>query len=404
MDRTDKRQDKTKHYTTQHPTTQYHTLQDITIHHTTIHCSTPHHTALHNTIQQNTTTQRNATQLKDCTLSPSQENNSLHFALDHDIEAKISARFRQKRTHELPDGTELHSAPNGSVEPTFCSSQVSLTNKAYSLRKVHTRRRPTIFQSESRHSRLRTALLPRSLVPILLHWPVSLRFPDGFSISRCSQCFGISPCPWTPRQSQLVFSYRARIFTLSSIDKVSAWQDQQTTKKTVNILLCLCVCWCVCLCVCVFVCVFERAREVDTGEAIKASTALGDRKNKTPWRSCHWSHSSSQMGVGRPVDTEFLECCPLPSKVSARSYSSVRRAPLHAVSSNTLGALFISARAPRRQHHLTSPVFRRRCFVSAGSVGCASSERSRSTACLRSELCRSCPLGSFAATSSMLAL
>ena len=37
-------------------------------------------------------------------------------------------------------------------------------------------------------------------------------------------------------------------------------------------------------------------------------------------------------------------------------YSLVREAPLRAVISNTLGALFRSARDPHRQHHLTSPV------------------------------------------------
>ena len=61
-------------------------------------------------------------------------------------------------------------------------------------------------------------------------------------------------------------------------------------------------------------------------------------------------------------------------------YSLVRRAPLHAVFSNTLGVLFRSAHAPHRQHHLTSLVFRRRRFLSARFVGCASAMRSRSTA------------------------
>ena len=52
------------------------------------------------------------------------------------------------------------------------------------------------------------------------------------------------------------------------------------------------------------------------------------------------------MGVGRPFNTALLGCCPLPGKDSALSYSLVRVAPLHAVFSNTLEALFRSTRAP----------------------------------------------------------
>ena len=62
---------------------------------------------------------------------------------------------------------------------------------------------------------------------------------------------------------------------------------------------------------------------------------IGDTMVRTS--RCHWSHSASEMGVGRPINTELFGCCPLPSKESALSYSLVRGAPLHAVFSNNLG-------------------------------------------------------------------
>ena len=58
--------------------------------------------------------------------------------------------------------------------------------------------------------------------------------------------------------------------------------------------------------------------------------------------------------------------------------------------------------SPALQHHLTSPDLRSRCFLSSGSVGCASAMRSRLTA-RPAQPCHSCPLGSFAATLPMLA-
>ena len=126
-----------------------------------------------------------------------------------------------------------------------------------------------------------------------------------------------------------------------------------------------------------------RAREEETWKAQELDNSRR-QKNKLPWSWCHWSHSSSEMGVDRPVHTELFGCCPLPSKDSALSHSMVRGAPLHAVFSNNLGALFRSTRAPHLQHNLTSPDLRSRCFLSSGFVGCASAMRSRITDCLSS--------------------
>ena len=66
-------------------------------------------------------------------------------------------------------------------------------------------------------------------------------------------------------------------------------------------------------------------------------------------------------------------------RASALSYSLVRGAPLHAVVSNNLGALSLSTHAPHFQHHLNSPDFRSKCFLSSGFIGCASAMRSRVT-------------------------
>ena len=99
-----------------------------------------------------------------------------------------------------------------------------------------------------------------------------------------------------------------------------------------------------------------RARGVDTVEGARPRL-LADRKI-----NCHGSqatdpHSLSEMGVGGPITTELLGCCPLPSKESALSYSLVRRAPLHAGFSNNLGALFRSTRARHHQHQAQEKVF-----------------------------------------------
>ena len=126
---------------------------------------------------------------------------------------------------------------------------------------------------------------------------------------------------------------------------------------------CLSVSLFVCLSVCLFVLLLflllpsaltgdveacVRSRHGRNSQGFDSSRG---KKKKLPGLSCRWSHSSSEMGVGSSLNTELLGCCPMPSKMSALLYSLVRRAPLHAVFSNILGALFRSARAPHRQHH-----------------------------------------------------
>ena len=68
----------------------------------------------------------------------------------------------------------------------------------------------------------------------------------------------------------------------------------------------------------------RRAREVDTGETVKASTPRGDRKQTATGPTLHPRWVSVALG-----NTELSGCCILPSKESALSYSLVRGAPLH---------------------------------------------------------------------------
>ena len=119
-------------------------------------------------------------------------------------------------------------------------------------------------------------------------------------------------------------------------------------------VLLVCFCFCFCFPLSHYAIACARSRH---GGRRKASIARADRKI-----NCHCSqatdpHSLSEMGVGRPITTELLGCCPLPSKESALSYSLVRGAPLHAGFSNNLGALFRLTRARHRQHQAQEKVF-----------------------------------------------
>ena len=127
------RQNTTPHYTPPHNTIhrkilQYNTRQYITQQCTnTLQYTTPHCTALHCTTRYNNTAQRNTTEGQHTLTFTRKFFVFLCPGLRY--RNQIFSNFQTETTHELPDGTELHSAPNGSVEPNFCSSQVSLTKK-----------------------------------------------------------------------------------------------------------------------------------------------------------------------------------------------------------------------------------------------------------------------------------
>ena len=127
------------------------------------------------------------------------------------------------------------------------------------------------------------------------------------------------------------------------------------------------------------------------------------QKNKLPWLSCNWSHDSSEMGVGRPVNTELFGCCPLPSRVSALSFSFGSK------STTACGFQHHSRRAVPFSACSTSPApLDFACFqekvLRVNGVSWLRLCRAKPIHCLLELGQPSCPLGSFAATSSILAL